>query len=147
MMKKFWTRLAVLVLLLGINYGADQYSKQWAREALAEDARYSYFNDLAHLQLAENHGAFLSAGSNLKGGWHLVFLKILPLLVLVGMIIYLLASNSFSTGQFISLACVLGGGLGNVLDRIQFGSVTDFMILSYGDIHTGIFNVADLSLT
>ncbi len=146
-MKKFWTKFIVLFLLLGVNYGCDQQTKQMAREELSQDVRYSYANDMVHLQLAENHGAFLSTGSDLSGGWHLVLLKILPLLVLVGMSLYLLTTNSFNTGQFVSLSCVLGGGLGNVLDRIQLGSVTDFMILSYGDLHTGIFNVADLSIT
>ena len=146
-MKRFQTKLIWLVLLMALNFGCDQQTKKMAREGLREDVRFSYVNDMVHLQLAENTGAFLSAGSGLGGNWHLVLLKILPLVVLIGMGLYLLFSSSFTTGQFFSLACVLGGGLGNVIDRITLGSVTDFMILSVGDLHTGIFNAADLSIT
>lgn len=147
MKKNFWIKLLGLLFLMMINYGCDQQTKKIARTQLKANQRLSYVNDMVHLQLAENTGAFLSAGSNLDKGWHTFLLKILPLIVLLGMSIYLLISPTFNTGQFISLACVLGGGLSNVVDRINAGSVTDFMILSAGDLHTGIFNAADLSIT
>ncbi len=147
MKKGFGIKLLGLIFLMLINYGCDQQTKKIARTQLHENQRISYVNDMVHLQLAENTGAFLSSGSNLSEGWHTLLLKILPLLVLLGMSLYLLFSSSFNTGQFISLACVLGGGLSNVLDRIAWGSVTDFMILSAGKLHTGIFNAADLSIT
>lgn len=146
-MKRFWVKFIGLILLMLVNYGCDQQTKQIARTQLPENQRLSYVNDMVHLQLAENTGAFLSTGSNLAKGWHTFLLKILPLLVLFGMSLYLLLSPTFNAGQFVSLACVLGGGLSNVIDRIALGSVTDFMILSAGDLHTGIFNVADLSIT
>ncbi len=147
MKKGFGVKLLGLIFLMLINYGCDQQTKKIARTQLHENQRISYVNDMVHLQLAENTGAFLSSGSNLSEGWHTLLLKILPLLVLIGMSLYLLFSTTFNTGQFISLACVLGGGLSNVVDRIAWGSVTDFMILSAGKLHTGIFNTADLSIT
>jgi signal peptidase II len=41
---------------------------------------------------------------------------------------------------------VVGGGIGNIYDRIAHGSVTDFMHLRFGALQTGIFNVADVSI-
>ena len=43
---------------------------------------------------------------------------------------------------------IIGGGIGNIFDRIVYGSVTDFLYLNFGGImKTGIFNIADLSVT
>jgi signal peptidase II len=41
---------------------------------------------------------------------------------------------------------VIGGGIGNVFDRIVYGSVTDFLHINFGFFQTGIFNLADLSI-
>ena len=47
-----------------------------------------------------------------------------------------------------SLALIFSGGIGNIIDRIAFNRhVTDFMILSFKSLHTGIFNVADMCVT
>ena len=146
-MKNFWIKVLLLLFLVGANYGCDQYTKKIARVQLSENQRLSYLNDMVHFELAENKGAFLSAGSDLDHGWHFVLLKILPLIVLVGMGVYLLTTDQFTRAQFICLACVMGGGLSNVTDRIASGSVTDFLIFSLGKLHTGILNVADLSIT
>ena len=132
---------------MAVNYGCDQGTKQIARTQLSEMDRHSYLNNMFQLTLAENRGAFLSAGSDLEGGWRWLLLKILPLVVLIGMAVYLVTSNAFTRAQFVCMACVLGGGLSNVVDRILTGSVTDFMIFGIGGLHTGIVNFADLSIT
>ena len=48
--------------------------------------------------------------------------------------------------MLIGLCFVIGGGVGNLLDRILYGSVTDFLYLKFGIFQTGIFNMADVSI-
>ena len=46
----------------------------------------------------------------------------------------------------IALSFIIGGGIGNIYDRILYNSVTDFMYFELGSFHTGIFNMADVSV-
>ena len=48
---------------------------------------------------------------------------------------------------FLGICFIIGGGIGNIFDRIWHGSVTDFIYIEYQPFHTGVFNVADLSIT
>ena len=48
--------------------------------------------------------------------------------------------------MLIGLCFVIGGGVGNLFDRILYGSVTDFLYLKFGIFQTGIFNMADVSI-
>ena len=46
----------------------------------------------------------------------------------------------------LGLTFIVGGGLGNIIDRIHYGSVTDFLHMDFGIVRTGIFNLADVSI-
>jgi signal peptidase II len=59
-------------------------------------------------------------------------------------IINLLAKKTYST---VGLSLILGGALGNLIDRIVYGKVVDFVDFSVGTFHWPAFNVADSSLT
>jgi signal peptidase II len=48
--------------------------------------------------------------------------------------------------MLIGLCFVIGGGVGNLFDRILYGSVTDFLYVKFGIFQTGIFNMADVSI-
>lgn len=48
--------------------------------------------------------------------------------------------------ETIALSLAVGGGIGNLIDRIAFGSVTDFLNFGIGQVRTGIFNVADMAI-
>jgi len=49
--------------------------------------------------------------------------------------------------SIIGFSLIIGGGIGNIFDRIVYGSVTDFLYLNFEFFKTGIFNIADLSVT
>ena len=49
--------------------------------------------------------------------------------------------------SIVAFSCVAGGGIANLYDRFIYGSVTDFLFMDFGFVQTGIFNVADLSVT
>ena len=98
------------------------------------------------LSKVENTGAALSLGSNLHPDLKIIFLQILPLIGLFFVFIYMVRDKKITQLNLFGLSFIIGGGIGNIYDRILYNSVTDFMYLEYGFLHTGIFNMADVSV-
>ena len=105
-------------------------------------------DDYFQLIWVENQGAFLGMGSNMNPTLKLIFLLILPTLVLGYVIYYIIKTKSLDRLSLIAFCCIIGGGIANVFDRFVYGEVTDFFFIDLGGVFkTGIFNVADLSVT
>ncbi|MET0829679.1 MAG: signal peptidase II [Microbacterium sp.] len=119
----------------------DQVSKAAALYGLSEQERIPLLGDLFGLQLAFNPGAILSLGSGAT--WLLTLLGVAATVLLT-----LAATRARTTGWAIGIGLILGGAIGNLIDRLfappQFGRghVTDF--LAYGDLFIG--NLADVAL-
>lgn len=141
-------RLLLVCLLLVVCVGCDQAVKAIAKQTLSSSPPISLLQGIVQLQYAENPGAFLSLGANLPARtrflWGVVFIG----LTQVALLAYLFRSTSLSWSQKIGLSLFLGGGLGNLIDRIaNDGHVIDFVSLGVGSLRTGIFNVADVAIT
>jgi len=100
-----------------------------------------------NLVLAHNTGAAFSFLSS-DGGWQFIFLVTLGLLacVMIAIWLYRLPSSTVS-GLSLGLASVLGGALGNLLDRLWHGHVIDFIDLFYKNWHWPVFNIADTAIS
>ncbi|MEM1320239.1 MAG: signal peptidase II [Bacteroidota bacterium] len=147
--RRFLLRSLLFIMIIVVNIGCDQQTKQMAKASFEDrNVEYSYFNDVFKLTYAENYGAFLSLGDDLPQMAHFLLLKLMPLLLLIGMFCYVLFSQTLSMAQAIAMSFIVGGGLSNVMDRIynEGGGVVDFMKLGIGDLQTGIFNFADVSV-
>lgn len=145
-----WKRgyhFAALLIVILINAGCDQVSKALVRENIPDYDRQHFFQGHLVLTKVENSGAFLSMGDQLPEAARYVFLLGLPLLLLVGSMWWLLKPSGLSRIGLFSLSCIIGGGLGNMVDRLLYGSVTDFLFVQFGVLKTGIFNFADVSIT
>lgn len=135
-----------ILLLVLVNAGCDQISKNVARENLDY---YETINVLGkHLILTkiENTGAFLSAGDSLGGTVKFIFLSLLPLFALCYGIYYVMTRHNLPKLLVLGICFVIGGGLGNLYDRLLYGSVTDFLHIDFLIFKTGIFNLADVSI-
>jgi signal peptidase II len=93
----------------------------------------------------ENSGAFLSAGDSMSKVSKQIFLTLIPVVTMILGLVYLFL-KPVSGNMLIGLCFVIGGGVGNLFDRILYGSVTDFLYLKFGIFQTGIFNMADVSI-
>lgn len=140
-------RFVILLLLIIGNAGCDQFSKKLVREKVDAYAHIEVVRDRFMLTNVENTGAFLSLGAEWSGTWKNLVLTIIPAIVLSYMLFLVLFSRDLSVIMSIGLAFITGGGLGNIYDRIRYGSVTDFLHLDFHFFETGIFNLADLSIT
>lgn len=140
-------RFTVLLVVIIANAGCDQMSKLMVREHVDAHAQIPLIKDHVTLTNVENTGAFLSLGDDLPKYWKSILLSGLPMVVLIYLSFLVLFNRSLSSAVALGLAFITGGGLGNILDRIRFGSVTDFLHLDFVVFQTGIFNLADLSIT
>ncbi|SFB80490.1 signal peptidase II Aspartic peptidase. MEROPS family A08 [Polaromonas sp. OV174] len=133
-----WLGLALILLI------ADQFTKVLILGYYRlGDATYvtSFFNVVR----VHNTGAafsFLASAS----GWQRWFFTVLGL-VAAAFIIWMLKSHAGQKLFSFAMACILGGALGNVIDRTLHGYVVDFLDFHYGSWHFPAFNIADSAIT
>jgi len=133
-----WLALAAVLVVL------DQISKYWF------DATYQYGERVAVLPffdftLLYNPGAafsFLADGQ----GWQRWLFTVIALAV-VGLILSLLRKHPTQKLFCCALTLVLGGATGNLIDRVQYGHVVDFLLFYWNTWHFPAFNVADIAIS
>jgi signal peptidase II len=154
--KKAALRKAAPLIALALADAAlvalDQWTKVLAAARLAGRGVVRLVGDIAVLVYAENKGAFLSLGSSLPPGLRQLFLVALPVLAL-GLLCWAILARGLGEGrepsrsrkaEAAAVALIVAGGLGNLIDRLAFGSVRDFLHFRIGPLRTGIMNLADL---
>lgn len=141
-------RVAALLLVLLTTVGCDQATKSMAVAHLSDSPPIIFLNGLFRLQYAENSGAFLSLGSGFSDeAQHWIFTVTVAVILTIGLLFALRESLKASALVIVAFALFLGGGVGNLIDRMtNDGHVIDFMNLGIGNLRTGIFNVADMAL-
>ena len=133
-----WLALAAVVIVLD----------QWSKSAIV--SRFLYGESLAvtdyfNLVLAHNEGAAFSmlAGA---GGWQRWFFTAIA----VGASFWIISMLRKHAGQTLfcfALTMILGGALGNLIDRIAYGYVVDFLNFHWNEHHFPAFNLADSAIT
>ena len=141
-------RNLLITTIVFLSIALDQISKIWVRNNFESYIENSIICDLFILIKVENTGAFLGMGSELPETLRILLLIVLPIIVLISITIYTYIDKTLDKISIIGFSLIIGGGIGNIFDRIVYGSVTDFLYLDFGGIFkTGIFNIADLSVT
>ena len=133
-----WLGLALIVFL------ADQLSKVLIvnQFALGDGFAVSSFMNIVRVHNPGAAFSFLAAA----GGWQRWFFTLLGV-VAAGVIIWLLKQHAGQKLFSFALGCILGGALGNVIDRMIHGYVVDFLDFYYAGIHFPAFNLADSAIT
>jgi len=147
MKSKRLLRTILILLLLALNIGCDQVTKAIVRDKMDSNSYYPFLYNHFTLVRVENTGAFLSLGDSLPGILKIILLNILPLIAIIWGIVFILTKINLNRVTLFSLILIIGGGAGNLYDRMVHGSVTDFMWMNLILFKTGVFNVADLSIT
>lgn len=141
-------RMLFIVGLILINVGCDQVSKSVARQHIDDTERISVIGEYVVLMKTENKGAFLGFLSSMENPiLKSIFLILLPIAVLLFILQMIIINTDLDRYMIFGLCCIIGGGIGNLYDRILYSSVTDFMHIDLGGVFkTGIFNMADVSV-
>ncbi|MES9971189.1 MAG: signal peptidase II [Candidatus Thiodiazotropha sp.] len=137
MTRWLWLSLVVVVL--------DQVTKQIAESSLTlyESVRVLPIFDLT---LLYNKGAAFSFLSD-QGGWQRWFFIILAIVVCIVLVGWLWRLKKEEQWVAVALSLIIGGAIGNVIDRILFGQVIDFLHFHYQQHYFPAFNVADSAIT
>ena len=136
---RVWLWLSALVVIL------DQGTKAVA-EIYLDPFRPLNLLTFFNLTLVYNRGAAFSFLSN-AGGWQRIFFILLTVAVLVFLLRWLWSLDADKKLLPAGLALVIGGAVGNLIDRVSAGAVVDFLDFFYRDWHWPAFNVADSAIT
>lgn len=127
-----WTVAGLVVLL-------DQLSKAWATAALPAGVAEPLIPGLLRLRLVFNTGAAFSLFTG-----HTVWLALVSLVVAVVLAVWIQRHPSLPRWQWLGLGSLLGGAVGNGLDRWRIGGVVDFLELV--PLQFPVFNLADVAI-
>jgi signal peptidase II len=145
------SRIAICIIMTAstaILVAADQWTKILAASLLAGRGTVRLVGDFAVLVYARNSGAFLSLGSGLPPLLWAIFLVALPVAALAFLAWAFLAGRlgprKPGAAELSIVVLIAAGGIGNLIDRLLYGSVRDFLNFGIGRLRTGIMNLADL---
>lgn len=132
-------------LIAAVTIALDQVSK-WAAQAWLTYHEPVALLPVFNLTLSYNTGAAFSfLGS--AGGWQRWLFTGFALAVSVFLVVWLRRIPAAERWQIAGLALILGGAVGNAIDRLAYGHVVDFIHVHWGDWHYPIFNIADSAIT
>jgi signal peptidase II len=134
-----WLVVSVVIIL------CDAWTKQWASDTLVL-YRPQEVTSWLNWTLAHNFGAAFSLLSD-AGGWQRWFFTILAVAVTAFLLVWLFRLNRGEWRVGLSLGLVIGGAVGNLIDRLSLGYVVDFIDVHYAGWHWPAFNIADSAIS
>ncbi|ROR17968.1 signal peptidase II [Comamonas sp. BIGb0124] len=133
-----WLGLALAIIVL------DQLTKQWILSVYAH-GEGTVVTGFFNIVRAHNPGAAFSFLAE-HDGWQRWFFTVIGVGASI-LIVWLLRRHAGQTLFCFALACIMGGALGNVVDRLMHGYVVDFLDFHWAGWHYPSFNVADMGIT
>lgn len=133
-----WIWITIVVLAL------DRFTKEWAQYYLSMDNVWHVMPGF-NLILSYNKGAafsFLDAAN----GWQVIFFGIIAVVASVALAIWLFRISWHRFTECIALSLIIGGALGNLWDRLNYGHVVDFIQWYAGNYYWPTFNIADSAI-
>jgi len=133
-------------LIVVVIFAGDQISKHIVEDSIAHGAVVTVipgFFDLIH---TENSGIAFSMFAGASSAWKLVLLIGISIALLVTVVVVALKSRQVKWETGVGLVLIVGGASSNLLDRIRFGQVVDFLDVYYRSYHWPTFNVADSAI-
>lgn len=134
-----WLALTIAVLAL------DQWSKHWAEATLQFRQPVPVIEGFWNWTLTYNTGAAFSFLAD-AGGWQRWFFAGLAFAVSASMLAWLRLTPRGDWRNALPASLIIAGAIGNVVDRLRFGHVVDFVDWYYGSYHWPAFNVADAAI-
>ena len=141
-----YIRSIFIIFLILLNIGCDQVSKSVVREKISYEAEINVIKHNLILTNVNNPGAMLGLGADLPLVWRKGLFISFPIMILILMIAFLFYKTKLKLPMVLGLTFIIGGGFGNIIDRMIYGSVTDFVHIDFEIFRTGIFNMADVSV-
>ena len=129
--------IAALIIIISVIF--DQATKLWAANVLKNGNSIKIIGNFLRLSYAENKGAAFSILQNQR-----IFFLIITIVMLVFLALIYFKTKNISKMSRLSVAMIIGGAIGNFIDRFRLGYVIDFIDVRFGSFYNfPIFNIAD----
>ena len=132
----------LLVSIAGLILWADQWTKSWAESTLIARPPVNVIGEIVRLTYTRNSGVAFGLGQG--HGFPFYLFSIAAVLVLLFMFA---RHRTHSLMRQLALALILGGALGNLVDRLTTGEVVDFILIGWRQWYWPVFNVADSAVS
>lgn len=130
--------LAIAVAIVA----ADQWTKLWATRNLAFHEPVEVLGEFVRLTYTRNSGVAFGLGQGFPFPYYLFSIAAILVILLL-----FLGRRIHGIGREVAMSLILGGALGNLIDRLRTGEVVDFIEIGYGRWHWPVFNLADSAVT
>jgi signal peptidase II len=133
---------ALLFSVASVIVAFDWWTKRWATENLARHEPIEILGPLLRFTYTRNSGVAFGLGAGLPFPYYIFSI------IAVVAILYLFMRRAVHTfPRQLALALILGGAVGNLIDRVTTGEVVDFIEIGWGRWHWPVFNIADTAVT
>lgn len=139
--------LIIFVLGAAVIVALDQITKAAIVEKFSLHESYSVIDGLFNIVYVMNPGAAFGFLADASETFRRIFFIGITATVILLIIYYIVKSNLQNTLYLISLTLIFSGAVGNLIDRIRYGAVVDFLDVYIGTAHWPAFNVADSSIS
>ena len=139
--------LIIFILVAAVIVFLDQFTKAVIVKNFFLHESMPIIDGLFNIVYVMNPGAAFGFLAGASETFRYIFFIGITVLVIALIIYYLVKSTSQNIIYIISLTLIFGGALGNLIDRIRFGAVVDFLDVYIGTAHWPAFNVADSAIT
>jgi signal peptidase II len=139
----------IIIFILGaaVLIALDQITKAAISSRFLMHESYAVVNGLFNLVYVMNPGAAFGFLAGASVTFRYIFFSGVTFIAILLIIYYLVKSKPGSIVTVLSLTLIFAGAVGNLIDRIRFGAVVDFLDVYIGTWHWPAFNVADSAIT
>jgi signal peptidase II len=134
------------VLIVVLIFAGDQITKHVVQDSIPHGTVISVIPGFFNLIHTENSGIAFSLFAGASSSWKMVLLIGVSVALLITLVVVALKSREMNWETGVGLALVVGGASSNLLDRIRFGQVVDFLDVYYRSYHWPTFNLADSAI-
>ncbi|MFH0781013.1 MAG: signal peptidase II [Pseudomonadota bacterium] len=134
------------IVILLITIAIDQLTKAWIVDSFRLYESVEIVPGFFNLVYVTNSGAAFSLLANVDSPWRHYFFLGIGMLAMVGLTVAYIKLRKVNRYYSLALALIAGGAAGNLIDRVRFGAVVDFLDIYVGHYHWPAFNVADSAI-
>jgi signal peptidase II len=141
------TKTAMVLLIVGIIVVLDQITKWLIAHTLSLHESVPVFDSFFHITHERNTGAAFSLLAQAPASFRQPFFLLATVAAVAVLLVLLKRVEAADTLTILAIAGILGGAIGNFIDRVLYGEVIDFLLVHWHEYAWPAFNVADSCIT